>query len=429
MEQMKVLLRNQGKPDMEDAKAYIATGGYDGLKRALEMDGAEIIEELKKSGLRGRGGAGFPTWLKLKFAFDTESAEKYIVCNADEGEPGTNKDRVLMSCDPHSLLEGMVIAGRAIGAHVGYIYLRAEYPQVRPILQRAIDSAYTCHALGKHIFGSDFEFDISIRSGAGAYVCGEETALFESIEGKRGEPRYKPPFPGVHGLFGKPTALNNVETLANISHIFRNGAIWFAGIGTKGSTGTKLFTVAGNVAHRGVYEFPMGINLKALIYENCGGIADGKGLLAVQTGGSSGPFIRPDQIDIPLDIDFVAASGGRLGCGTVFVIDDSNCILDIVRNTQDFFAYESCGQCTPCREGTIRVAQIVDKICRGDGSMVDVRALQELIDMLRVAPLCGLGHSSAVPIASVLQNFMPEVEKHLDGDACVWCNTQKGGRS
>lgn len=423
MEERKVLLRNQGVENIGDARVYMSTGGYEGLKRALNMSGADIIGELKKANLRGRGGAGFPTWLKLKFAYDTDSRTKYIVCNADEGEPGTNKDRVLMSTDPHSLLEGMAIAGRAIGANKGYIYLRAEYPQIYPILKDAIASAKCNNCLGQRIFGSDFTFDISIRSGAGAYVCGEETALFESIEGKRGEPRYKPPYPGVHGLFGQPTALNNVETLANISHIFRNGADWFRSIGVEGSFGTKLFTVIGNVERRGVYEFPMGINLKELIYDYCGGVADGKGLLAVQTGGSSGPFVRPDQIDMTLDIDTVADSGGRLGCGTVFVIDDSNCILDMVRNTQGFFAFESCGKCTPCREGTHRICTLLDGICEGTGSIRDLDTIRDLANTLRTSAFCGLGHSAAVPILSALQNFMPEFERHLDGDHCPRCAT------
>ncbi len=425
MEQMKILLRNENVENIGDAQVYMSTGGYEGLKRALGMTGMEIIQELKASGLRGRGGAGFPTWLKLKFAYDTDDSVKYIVCNADEGEPGTNKDRWLMTCDPHSLLEGMAIAGKGIGASKGYIYLRAEYPQLLPVLNGAIQSAVENHCLGEHIFGSDFSFDIEIRRGAGAYVCGEETALFESIEGKRGEPRYKPPYPGVHGLFGRPTALNNVETLANIGHIFRNGAEWFKSIGVEGSSGTKLFTVIGNVQRRGVYEFPMGINLKELIFDYCGGVADGRKLLAVQTGGASGPFVRADQIDISLDIDTVADSGGRLGCGTVFVIDDSNCVLDLACNTQEFFAHESCGKCVPCREGTTRVHDLLAGICSGAGTVRDIKLIEDTCETLRTAAFCGLGHSSAVPISSILQNFMPEVERHLDGDYCPKCHTRK----
>ena len=425
MEEVRVLLRNQGIENISDAEVYMSTGGYRGLQRALQMDGGEIIDEIKKSGLRGRGGAGFPTWRKLTFAYGVDSDIKYIVANADEGEPGTNKDRVLMSADPHSLLEGMAIAGKAVGAHEGFIYLRAEYPQIKPILLKAIASAEAHGCLGDDCFGSGFSFHISIRSGAGAYVCGEETALLQSIEGKRGEPQYKPPYPGIEGLFGKPTILNNVETLADISHILREGADWFASLGVPGSTGTKLFTVIGNVAKRGVYEFPMGINLKELIYDVCGGIADGHGLLAVQTGGASGPFIRADQIDIPLDIDHVAGSGGRLGCGTIFVIDDTNCILDLARNTQEFFMHESCGKCVPCREGTWLIYKTVDNICQGKGKFSDIALIRDLCDTLSKAAFCGLGHSSVVPISSILQNFMPVVEKHLDHDYCPKCTTQR----
>lgn len=425
MKEMRVLLRNQGKENMEDAATYIENGGYEGLKKALAMEGWDVIQTLKDAGLRGRGGAGFPSWMKLKFAYDTQSDCKYIVCNADEGEPGTNKDRVLLSCDPHSILEGMAIAGKAVGATKGYIYLRAEYPQIVPIINRAIETAKQAGALGENIFGSGFTFNISIRSGAGAYVCGEETALFESIEGRRGEPRFRPPYPGIQGLFGKPTVLNNVETLANMSHILRNGAEWYRGIGTETSPGTKLFTVIGNVVHRGVYEFPMGINLKELIFEVCGGVADGKGLLAVQTGGASGAIINPSQIDIPLDIDHMSASGGRLGCGTIFVIDDSNCVLDIVRNNIEFFSHESCGKCVPCREGTRRMYDLVNKICKGHGTVKDVFTVRDLAGTVRSTALCGLGHSSVVPIISAMDNFPEVVESHLDGDYCEKCQMQR----
>jgi NADH-quinone oxidoreductase subunit F len=425
VKELRVLLRNQGKENMADAEAYIATGGYEGLKNALAMEGWDVIQTLKDAGLRGRGGAGFPSWLKLKFAYDTEADCKYIVCNADEGEPGTNKDRVLLSSDPHSVLEGMAIAGKAVGADKGYIYLRAEYPHILPIMNQAIESAKKAGVLGDNILGSGFSFNVSIRSGAGAYVCGEETALFESIEGRRGEPRFRPPYPGIQGLFGKPTVLNNVETLANMSHILRNGAEWYQGIGTETSHGTKLFTVIGNVAHRGVYEFPMGINLKELIYEVCGGVADGKGLLAVQTGGASGAIINPSQIDIPLDIDHMSASGGRLGCGTIFVIDDSNCVLDIVRNNIEFFSHESCGKCVPCREGTRRMLNLVSKICDGKGKINDMLTIRDLSDTIRISALCGLGHSSTVPVISAMDNFPEVFDSHLDGDYCEKCSMQR----
>lgn len=423
---MHVLLRNKEKIDPCNADDYIKTGGYEALHKALKMEGQEIIDVLKEAGLRGRGGAGFPTHRKMQFAYDTKEAIKYVVCNADEGEPGTNKDRVLLTTDPCAIFEGMAIAGKAIGAHVGFIYIRAEYSYIVPILQKALDSSIRENCMGKDIMGTGYDFEIKFRSGAGAYVCGEETALFESIEGKRGEPRFRPPFPGIKGLFGKPTLLNNVETLANIAPILRNGVEWYQSIGTEGSHGTKLFTVCGNVNHRGIFEFPMGVNLKDIIYEVCGGIAEGKKLLAVQTGGSSGAIINASQIDMPLDIDHVSASGGRLGCGTILVIDDSNCIVDIVRNNLDFFRDESCGKCTPCREGGTRLYQLVSKISKGKGSIKDIETIKDLAETMRLTALCGLGHSTAVPVMTSLQNFMKCYEHHIDKDYCPVCS-QAGG--
>lgn len=426
MEEKIVLLRNKGKIDPKSAAEYRKTGGYEALRKAVSMEGAEIIEELKAAGLRGRGGAGFPTFRKLQFAYDAPGNVKYIVCNADEGEPGTNKDRILLSTDPCAVLEGMAIAGRAVNAHTGFIYLRAEYTYLMPILEAAIQSSVEEHCLGENIFGSGFDFTIKLRSGAGAYVCGEETALFESIEGKRGEPRFRPPFPGTKGLFGKPTVLNNVETLANIPPIFRNGAEWYRSIGTENSPGTKLFTVCGNVKKRGVYEFPMGINLKELIYEVCGGIEDDRELLAVQTGGASGAIINASQIDMTLDIDSVSASGGRLGCGTILVIDDRNCIIDIVRNNLDFFRDESCGKCTPCREGGTRLYQLISKIAKGKGTIRDLDTIQDLSETMRLTALCGLGHSTVVPVTTSIQNFYSSYLSHIDKDHCPICS-QTGG--
>lgn len=421
MEEMRVLLRNSGKIDPRNAKEYIKAGGYEGMKKALSMSGSEIINELQEAGLRGRGGAGFPTWRKLKFAYDADGDIKYIVCNADEGEPGTNKDRILLSTDPCSVFEGMIIAGKAVDSHVGFIYLRAEYSYLVPILEAALESSRSAGCLGKNIMGSDFDFDIKLRSGAGAYVCGEETALFESIEGKRGEPRFRPPFPGIKGLFGKPTVLNNVETLANIAVIFQRGAEWFSKIGTPNSPGTKLFTVCGNVKRRGVFEFPMGVNLKELIYDVCGGMEEGHTLLAVQTGGASGAIINADQIDMTLDIDAVSESGGRLGCGTILVMDDRNCIVDIVRNNLDFFRGESCGKCTPCREGGTRLYQLISKIAEGKGTISDLRTIEDLANTMRLTALCGLGHSTAVPVLSSIRNFYPTYLHHIDKDKCNVC--------
>ena len=421
MEEMRVLLRNSGKIDPRNAKEYIKAGGYEGMKKALSMSGSEIINELQEAGLRGRGGAGFPTWRKLKFAYDADGDIKYIVCNADEGEPGTNKDRILLSTDPCSVFEGMIIAGKAVDSHVGFIYLRAEYSYLVPILEAALESSRSAGCLGKNIMGSGFDFDIKLRSGAGAYVCGEETALFESIEGKRGEPRFRPPFPGIKGLFGKPTVLNNVETLANIAVIFQRGAEWFSKIGTPNSPGTKLFTVCGNVKRRGVFESPMGVNLKELIYDVCGGMEEGHTLLAVQTGGASGAIINADQIDMTLDIDAVSESGGRLGCGTILVMDDRNCIVDIVRNNLDFFRGESCGKCTPCREGGTRLYQLISKIAEGKGTISDLRTIEDLANTMRLTALCGLGHSTAVPVLSSIRNFYPTYLHHIDKDKCNVC--------
>ncbi len=426
MEEKIVLLRNRGKINPEKAEEYIARGGYEGLKKALAMDGREIIGELELSGLRGRGGAGFPTFRKLQFAYDAPGDVKYIVCNADEGEPGTNKDRILLSTDPCSIFEGMAIAGKAVNAHVGFIYLRAEYAYLVPILEAALESSRKLNCLGKNIMGSGFDFDIKLRSGAGAYVCGEETALFESIEGKRGEPRFRPPFPGVKGLFGKPTVLNNVETLANVAVIFQNGHEWFRQIGTANSPGTKLFTVCGNVKRRGVFEFPMGINLKDLIYDVCGGMEEGHELMAVQTGGASGAIINAEQIDMVLDIDAVSNSGGRLGCGTILVMDDRNCIIDIVRNNLDFFRDESCGKCTPCREGGTRLYQLISKIAEGRGSVKDIHTIEDLAETMRLTALCGLGHSTAVPVLSSIQNFYSVYLHHIDKEHCHVCS-QEGG--
>lgn len=426
MEEKIVLLRNRGKINPKKAEEYAARGGYEGLRKALSMDGKEIIGELELSGLRGRGGAGFPTFRKLQFAYDASGDVKYIVCNADEGEPGTNKDRILLSTDPCSIFEGMAIAGKAVNAHVGFIYLRAEYAYLVPILEAALESSRENHYLGENIMGSGFDFDIKLRSGAGAYVCGEETALFESIEGKRGEPRFRPPFPGIKGLFGKPTVLNNVETLANIAVIFQNGHEWFRKIGTANSPGTKLFTVCGNVKRRGVFEFPMGINLKDLIYDVCGGMEDGHELIAVQTGGASGAIINAGQIDMILDIDAVSNSGGRLGCGTILVMDDRNCIIDIVRNNLDFFRDESCGKCTPCREGGTRLYQLISKIAEGKGSVKDIHTIEDLAETMRLTALCGLGHSTAVPVLSSIQNFYSVYLHHIDKEHCHVCS-QEGG--
>ena len=423
MEEVKVLTKNCGMINPESAEEYVMVGGYTGLKKAMDMNGQEIIDLLKAAGLRGRGGAGFPTWRKIQFTYDTPSDTKYVVCNADEGEPGTNKDRILLSQNPLMIIEGMTIVAKAINAHVGYIYLRGEYTYIKDTINAAMKDAERLGYLGKGILGSDFDFEIRIASGAGAYVCGEETALFESIEGRRGEPRFRPPFPSIQGLFGQPTVLNNVETLANIGPIFAFGAEWYHSMGTAGSPGTKLFTVIGNVNKRGIYEFPMGINLKDLIYECCGGIEDGHGLLAVQAGGASGTYINADQIDMILDIDHVSDAGGRLGCGTIIVIDDTNCIVDIVRNNAYFFKEESCGKCTPCREGTTRLYQFIDEIAQGRGTMDTLRKIDSLASVMNDTSLCGLGRSATVPVTSAIRNFYDDFIRHIDKDYCENCHS------
>lgn len=426
MEELHVLLKNRGKIDPTSAQDYVDAGGYEGLRKALSITSEEIIQVVREAGLRGRGGAGFPTYRKMEFTSRASDPLRYIVCNADEGEPGTNKDRILLSTDPCAIFEGMAIAGKSVDAHVGFIYLRAEYSYLMPILTQALESSKRLGYIGKNILGSGFDFEIKFRSGAGAYVCGEETALFESIEGKRGEPRFRPPFPSLNGLFGKPTMLNNVETLANLPPILKNGAEWYRGIGTENSPGTKLFTICGNVNRRGIFEFPMGVNLKDLIYDVCGGIADGRGLLAVQTGGTSGAIINASQIDMTLDIDSVSASGGRLGCGTILVIDDSNCVVDIVLNNLDFFRDESCGKCTPCREGGTQLYNLVKRISEGRGTIRDIESIEDLAWTLRTTSLCGLGHSTAVPVLSSIQNFREAYLHHIDKDFCPVCS-QEGG--
>ncbi|HMM05994.1 MAG TPA: NADH-quinone oxidoreductase subunit NuoF [Clostridiales bacterium] len=405
MQETRIVLRNVGKYNPASVGEFRALGGYSGLQKALSLDPAAIIEEMKASGLRGRGGAAFPTGTKWSFVYGTEADQKYIVCNADEGEPATNKDRVIMAGDPHSLIEGMAIAGYAVGASEGYIYLRFEYPYIMPVLENAINDARSAGFLGEHIFGSDFSFDIKVVSGGGAYVCGEETALLESIEGKRGEPRYKPPYPGVSGLYGKPTVINNVETLVNVPAIVNNGASWYRSFGVENCSGTKVFTLSGNLINRGVYEFPKGINLRDLIFEVGGGCANGRKLLGVQTGGGSGSIINGDMLDISMDVESCEAAGATFGAGDIMVFDDSNDLLEIVENLMEFFTHESCGKCTPCREGNYRLLQIIRKIRKGNGTMADLDTLQELSETMMDCSLCGLGQASPTPIVSTLKNF------------------------
>ena len=421
--QLHVTLEHCGHINAESAEEYIAEGGYTALEKALfDMTPDEIISEISESGLRGRGGAGFPTGKKwAQVAAHKDAPVKYIVCNGDEGDPGAFMDCSIMEGDPHRMIEGMIIAGIATGSEEGYIYVRAEYPLAVERLKMAIADDEAHGLLGDNILGSGKNFRLRINRGAGAFVCGEGSALTASIEGGRGMPRTKPPRSVDHGLFDAPTSLNNVETFANVPTIIERGAAWYRSIGTANSPGTKLFTVCGNVVRRGVFEFPMGVNLKDIIYEVCGGIADGKGLLGVQTGGTSGAIINADQIDMTLDIDTVSASGGRLGCGTILVIDDSNCIVDIVRNNLDFFRGESCGKCTPCREGGQQLYNLVTRISRGLATLPDLEKIDELTETMRLTALCGLGHSTAVPVQTSIQNFRKEYLAHIDRDYCPVC--------
>ena len=418
MEETIVLLRNKGKIDPKSAADYVKTGGYEALRKALSMSGAEIIEELKQAGLRGRGGAGFPTYRKLQFAYDAPGDVKYIVCNADEGEPGTNKDRILLSTDPCAILEGMAIAGKAVNAHVGFIYLRAEYTYLMPILEAAIASSIEEGCLGENIFGSGFDFDIDLRLGAGAFVCGEETALMTSIEGNRGEPRPRPPFPAQKGLFGKPTILNNVETYANIPQIILNGPEWFASMGTEKSKGTKVFALGGKIHNTGLVEIPMGTTLREVIEEIGGGIPNGKKFKAAQTGGPSGGCIPAEHFDIPIDYDNLISIGSMMGSGGLIVMDETDCMVDIAKFFLEFTVEESCGKCTPCRIGTKRMLEILTKITKGTATMEDLDKLEELCYYVKENSACGLGQTAPNPVLSTLRYFRDEYEAHIKEKRC-----------
>ncbi len=413
LQETRIVLRNVGEIDPVSTEDYKAKGGYGALKKALSMKPEEVIEEIKTSKLRGRGGAGFYTGQKWAFVAGAESEKKYVICNADEGEPGTNKDRVVLSNDPNSVFEGMAITAYATGADEGYIYLRFEYPYLFPLLEEALENARKEGCLGKNIMGTDFSFDIIIVSGGGAYVCGEETALIESIEGKRGEPRFKPPYPGAQGLYGKPTTVQNVETLANIAPIIEKGGEWFAGIGVPSCTGTKVFTLCGNIAEKGVFEYPMGTNLKE-IFEAHGGVAGNRDLQGFMLGGQSGNLINAGQINLPMDIDSCAAAEAVLGTGTIMVFDDFRDVIGIVENIMSFFIRESCGKCTPCREGNIRIYEIIQRIRNGEGRMDDLGLLEDLAETMEFASLCGLGKNSSIAVITSLHNFRDDYVRAIE---------------
>ena len=424
--QMRLALRNCGVIDPENIDEYIAFDGYRALAKVLtEMTPEQVISEVLKSGLRGRGGAGFPTGKKWQFAAASKADQKYMICNADEGDPGAFMDRSVLEGDPHSVLEAMAIGGYAIGASEGYIYVRAEYPIAVKRLEIAINQAREYGLLGKNIFGSGFDFDIFIRLGAGAFVCGEETALMHSIEGGRGEPKPKPPFPAVRGLFDKPTNINNVETLANIPQIILKGADWFASIGTEKSKGTKVFALGGKINNTGLVEVPMGTPLRDIIYKIGGGIPGGKKFKAVQTGGPSGGCIPADYLDIAIDYDSLTAIGSMMGSGGMIVMDEDNCMVDIARFFLDFTVDESCGKCTPCRIGTRRMLEILERIVEGKGEEGDIEKLEALAKNIKATALCGLGQTAPNPVLSTLKYFRDEYEAHIKEKRCPAHHCQK----
>ncbi len=417
--QHRIALRNCGVINPENIEEYIGTGGYEALGKVLtSMTPDDVIQTLLDSGLRGRGGGGFPTGLKWKFAKANDADQKYVCCNADEGDPGAFMDRSVLEGDPHVVLEAMAIAGYTIGANQGYIYVRAEYPIAVERLQIAIDQAREYGMLGKDIFGSGFDFDIGLRLGAGAFVCGEETALMTSIEGNRGEPRPRPPFPAVKGLFQKPTILNNVETYANIPQIILNGAEWFASMGTEKSKGTKVFALGGKINNTGLVEIPMGTTLRTVIEEIGGGIPNGKKFKAAQTGGPSGGCIPAEHFDIPIDYDNLIGIGSMMGSGGLIVMDEDNCMVDIAKFFLEFTVDESCGKCTPCRIGTKRLYELLDKITKGQGTLEDLDKMEELCYYIKENSLCGLGQTAPNPVLSTLRYFRDEYIAHVVDKRC-----------
>ncbi|MCK5806037.1 MAG: NADH-quinone oxidoreductase subunit NuoF [Lentisphaeria bacterium] len=417
--QARIALRNTGRINPENLDQYIANGGYAALAKAVtEMTSADIISVVTKSGLRGRGGGGFPTGMKWGFAAREEASEKYVICNADEGDPGAFMDRAVLEGDPHSVLEAMALAGYAIGADQGVIYIRAEYPLAIKRLDIAIDQAHGQGLLGKNLFGSDFHFDIELKYGAGAFVCGEETALIHSIEGMRGEPTFKPPFPAVQGLWKKPTTVNNVETLANIPAIVRKGAEWFRSLGTKKSTGTKVFALAGKISKVGLVEVPMGTTLRDVIFGVGGGILDGKRFKAVQTGGPSGGCIKEDALDAPIDYDNLVSLGSMMGSGGMIVMDEDDCMVNIARFFLEFTLDESCGKCTPCRVGNKRMFEMLTDITQGRGTPETLRKLKSLGGIIKDTALCGLGQTSPNPVLSTMAQFPEEYAAHVNEKKC-----------
>ncbi len=417
--QVLVALRNRGLIDPDKIDEYIARDGYLGTAKALtEMSPQQIIDEIIASGLRGRGGAGFPTGVKWRFAATAAGSPKYILCNADEGDPGAFMDRSILEADPHAVIEGMIIGAKAIGAHQGYVYVRAEYPLAIERLERAIRQAKDYGLLGEDILGSGYDMQIDLYYGAGAFVCGEETALMQSIEGKRGMPRPRPPFPAHQGLWGKPSVLNNVETFANVAQIIHRGADWYKSLGTEKSTGTKVFALTGNVKNIGLIEVPMGTPLRTIVYDIGGGIPNRKELKAVQVGGPSGGCIPDHMIDTPVDFESIPATGAIMGSGGLVVMDSGTCMVDVARFFLDFTAEESCGKCTPCREGTVQMLEILTRISKGAGRFEDIDTLESLAKTICASSLCGLGQTAPNPVLTTLRYFRHEYEEHIVDKRC-----------
>jgi len=417
--QMRIALRNCGIVDPENIDDYLSVRGYEALAKVLtEMKPEEVVAEVRKSGVRGRGGAGFPTGIKWELTARQKSGIKYVICNADEGDPGAFMDRSMIEGDPHSVLEGMIICGYAVGSKHGIVYIRAEYPLAIKRLEKAIEDARREGFLGKNILGSDFSFGVEIRLGAGAFVCGEETALMHSIEGSRGMPRPRPPYPSVFGLFGEPTVINNVETWSNIPVIIMDGSDWFSSIGIGRSKGTKVFALAGNIKNTGLVEVPMGTTLRQIIFDIGGGIPGNKKFKAVQTGGPSGGCLPEEYLDTPIDYESLQKAGSIMGSGGMIVIDETACMVNIAKYFLEFTQNESCGKCTPCREGTKRMLEILTRITEGKGEMPDIEKLERLGNMIKKASLCGLGQSAPNPVLSTLKNFRQEYEEHVKEKKC-----------
>jgi len=417
--QTKIVLANAGAIDPEEIESCIAAGAYSALEKALtDMTPADVIQEITRSGLRGRGGGGYPTGLKWSTVAKEQGARKFVVCNGDEGDPGAFMDRSVLEGDPHEVLEGMAIAAYAVGAEQGYVYVRAEYPLAIKRLRAAIKQAERQNLLGSHILDTAFNFRVDVRTGAGAFVCGEETALIASIEGNRGTPRPRPPYPATSGLWGHPTLINNVETLANVPAIVRNGSAWFAGIGTEKSKGTKVFALAGQIKNTGLIEVPMGITLREIIFEIGGGIPEGRRFKAAQTGGPSGGCIPARFLDLPVDYESLQQVGTIMGSGGLIVMDESSCMVDVARFFVEFCREESCGKCIPCRSGTVQIHSILDRITRGRGELADLDRLGELADLLRSTSLCGLGQTAPNPVVSTIRYFREEYLAHVVERRC-----------